>query len=182
VPPPSRPADSPLNIVDRRGVPIRNDNTTTPAYLGTGTGNTYPEQYTAVDPANALSADPIAAGGLAILKNKKTGKYCQLVPVPTAPSMQVRRSAGNIWCFNLYQVLACCLLPAPPKPTAMVGVGWSCSMAPANLSVVQGMQCDLDTPNGATSFTYTGYGIVYNGTPLVPEVSGCMSREQCLAP
>jgi hypothetical protein len=53
---------------------------------------------------------------------------------------------------------------------------------PANLSVVQGMQCDLDTPNGATSFTYTGYGILYNGTPLVPEVSGCTSREQCLAP
>jgi hypothetical protein len=109
-------------MVDRRGVPIRNDNTTTPAYLGTGTGNTYPEQYTAVHPANALSSDPIAAGGRAILKNKKTGKYCQLVPVPTAPSMQVRRSsAGNILrllgvsiCIKCW--LAACRQHHPSQP------------------------------------------------------------------
>lgn len=103
-------------------MPVRNDNTTTPAYLGTGTGNTYPEQYRAYDPANALSSDPIAPGSRAILKNAQTGKWCQLVPVPTAPSML-------------------------------------------------GMQCDLDSPEGATPFQYTGYGLIYNGTPLVPEAS-----------
>jgi hypothetical protein len=128
MPPPPHAADSPFNIVDRPGVPIRNDNTTTPAYLGTGTGNTYPEQYTAIDPANALSSDPIAAGGRAILKNKKTGKYCHLVPVPTAPSMQVRGRAG----YTLIPLPGARpsggdgLLPAPLKPTAKTGGGWSC--------------------------------------------------------
>jgi hypothetical protein len=117
-------ADSPLNIVDRLGIPIATDNTTTPAYLlDNGKGDTYPEQYTAYNAANSLSPTPIAAGGAMILKSTKTDKWCRLAPVAgTVPEMQ-------------------------------------------------GMQCDLDSPTGATEFQYTGSGIIYNGIPLVPEVS-----------
>ena len=34
------------------------------------------------------------------------------------------------------------------------------------------MQCDADTPQQATPVTATGYGIVYNNTPLAPEGPG----------
>jgi hypothetical protein len=65
--------DSPLNIVNRLGVPVRNDNTTTPAYLGSGSGSSYPEQYAVVDPANVTGVSPIMPGSPVLLKNKQTG-------------------------------------------------------------------------------------------------------------
>lgn len=31
-----------------------------------------------------------------------------------------------------------------------------------------GMQCDVSSPDQATPVVYTGYGVLYNGVPLMP--------------
>jgi hypothetical protein len=67
---------------------VQNTNTTTPAFVGTGDGSTPAEMYQAFDPNDPLSTTPIAPGGSVLLKNSQTGRYCRLVPVPTAPTLQ----------------------------------------------------------------------------------------------
>lgn len=72
--------DRPLNLLGSiNGQPLRNDNTSSPAYLGTGDGSTPPEQYLAYDPADPGSTEAIPPGGPVILKNKV--RLCACAPV-----------------------------------------------------------------------------------------------------
>jgi hypothetical protein len=72
---PGRHADAPLNLLDvlGTGFPVRNDNTTTPAYLGSGDGTSPPETYLAVHPSSATSTSLIKPGGSILIKNKQVG-------------------------------------------------------------------------------------------------------------
>jgi hypothetical protein len=62
---PPLPANSPINILEPSGYPVRNDNGSSPAYLGAG--NTLPEIYTAYHPDALGSSVPIQPGESAIL-------------------------------------------------------------------------------------------------------------------
>jgi len=57
---------------------------------------------------------------------------------------------------------------------------------PPGCSASQGMVCDQSSPEGATAMVYTGAGLEYNGTPLVPLAgSGVLvlsSDAACTAP
>ena len=57
---------------------------------------------------------------------------------------------------------------------------------PPGCSASQGMVCDQSSPEGATAMVYTGAGLEYNGTPLVPLAgSGVLvlsSDPACTAP
>jgi hypothetical protein len=68
VPPPLQPL-TPLNILGHTGYPVRNDNTSSAAYVGSGDGSSPAEQYIAYDPSNPSSSSPIQPGQKAILKN-----------------------------------------------------------------------------------------------------------------
>ena len=89
---PGLPADAPLNLLDviGTGYPVRNDNTTTPAYLGSGDGTSSPETYLAVHPANALSTSPIKPGGSILIKNKQVGAKQGGIAMPAAGSCLCR--------------------------------------------------------------------------------------------
>jgi hypothetical protein len=69
--------DTPINILGPDGFPVRNDNTSWPAYVGRGDGTSPAEQYCAYDPVSPSSAAPLPPGSSAILKNKATGLYCR---------------------------------------------------------------------------------------------------------
>ena len=79
-------ANSPINILGPSGYPVRNDNGSSPAYLGAGNGTTPPEIYTAYHPGALGSSVPIQPGESAILTNAQTGLYCQLRGLPTNSS------------------------------------------------------------------------------------------------
>lgn len=79
-PPPAGPPLSPLvpiNILDKDGDPVRNDNSTNMGYVGGGNGSTPAEIYTAYNPANLSDPTPIQPGGTTYLKNAGTGKFCR---------------------------------------------------------------------------------------------------------
>lgn len=118
----------PLNINGLGGYPLRNDNATCLAYVGTGTGLTLPEMYIAYRPSTPTSALAIAAGSTAILKNMQTGLWCHLVPVPAAYPLYTTNIRSRHVAAN-----------ALPK---------SCATS--------GMICDQATAATATVFTYTG--------------------------
>jgi hypothetical protein len=65
------------------GNPVRNDNTSSPSYLGAGNGTTPPELYTAYHPDSLGSITPIQPGETTILTNQQTGLYCQLRGLPS---------------------------------------------------------------------------------------------------
>jgi hypothetical protein len=65
----------------RGGFPIRNDNVTNFAYVGTGTGLSPPENYYAYNPADPSSTAAIPPGSTVFLKNKQTGLYCRLARI-----------------------------------------------------------------------------------------------------
>jgi hypothetical protein len=70
-PGPSLLPDRPLNLLGSiKGRPVRNDASSSPAYLGGGDGSTPPEQYLAYHPADPSSTEPISPGSPALLKNK----------------------------------------------------------------------------------------------------------------
>lgn len=70
-PGPSLLPDRPLNLLGSiKGRPVRNDASSSPAYLGGGDGSRPPEQYLAYDPADLGSTKPIPPGSPVVLKNK----------------------------------------------------------------------------------------------------------------
>jgi hypothetical protein len=78
VPGPSLLPDMPLNLLGSvGGQPVRNDNSTSFGYLGSGDGSTSPEQYLAYDPADPSSTEAIPPGDPVVLKNKV--RYVPLV-------------------------------------------------------------------------------------------------------
>jgi hypothetical protein len=109
---------------------MRNDNITCLAYIGTGTGLTPPEQYTAHWPDTPTSELAIAVDSTVILKNMHTGLWCRLVPVP----------AGH-------------LLHSPKISTMSATV----KALPSSCATF-GMVADQATTSTATVFTYTGAG------------------------
>lgn len=77
---PPLPANTPFNMISRANGTayyVRNDNTTSAAYVWEGTGLTKPEQYIAQDPANPSSTAPIPANMPVLLKSLQTGLYCR---------------------------------------------------------------------------------------------------------
>ncbi len=57
---------------------MRTDNTSSPAYVASGTGTTPAEQFIAIDPSAPDSISPIQPGQAAILQSVATGQYCRL--------------------------------------------------------------------------------------------------------
>ncbi len=81
-PPPASPSLQPIvpiNVLDKDGNPVRNDNLTNFAYVGPNDGQQQaPEIYSAHHPANPSSTTPIQPGETTYLRNLQTGKYCRL--------------------------------------------------------------------------------------------------------
>ncbi len=119
--PPLKPI-TPINILDKDGYPVRNDNVTNFAYVGNGTGLTPPEMYIAFHPGQQSNDDPIKPGQTAIFENMQTGMWCRLA-----------------------------------------------NFTPQTTCRTQGMLCDQASPDSADHITYTGFGLAYQGVPLVRE-------------
>ena len=77
----------------------------------------------------------------------QTGKYCRLAQLPS--TYPLNRPVTQTSSFKSSKSASRGLLQVPS----------SCA--------TQGVLCDLDSPTGATILTYTGYGMSYNGVPLV---------------
>ena len=84
---PLLPANTPLGIVTSNGSYVRTDGVDNPAVAGSGDGSSKPEQYSAVDPANPNSVNPIKAGQTTVIKSAQTGLYCRLASVNEAGEM-----------------------------------------------------------------------------------------------
>jgi hypothetical protein len=111
--PPPLPANTPINILGPTGNPVRNDNTSSAAYLGTGNGLSPAERYIAYDPTRPSSTTPIEAGQTAILKNLATGQFCRLMDISMLPgSMQAAGTQGMV-----------CDQPSAATATAMTYTG-----------------------------------------------------------
>jgi hypothetical protein len=62
--------DTPFNfLTNSSGYPVRVDNTSVPAYVGTGNGTSPPEQFTAYHPGAINSTEPLQPGDTTILRN-----------------------------------------------------------------------------------------------------------------
>ncbi len=57
---------------------MREDNSSSPAYAGNGTGSTAPEQFLAISPSAPNSLTPIQPGQTTVLQSVQTGMYCRL--------------------------------------------------------------------------------------------------------
>ena len=73
-------------IVDPSGNPVRNDNLTNYAYVGSGNGTTPPEMFLAYHAGNTSDKNPIEPGQTTLLQNAETGMWCQLRPLPSNTS------------------------------------------------------------------------------------------------
>jgi hypothetical protein len=104
---PPLPVNTPISIITATGDFVRNDNTSSLAYTGSGGGTTAAEQYTAVNPSNPTSTSPIQPGHAALLFNKETGKFCRLQPLAT----------------NMTQIGMVCDLPSPSGATPLTYTG-----------------------------------------------------------
>ena len=86
----------PINILDKDGFPVRNDNLTNFAYVGSGDGLTPPEIYSAFHPQDPTNTTPIAPGETTYLRNAQTGMYCRLTALPSIyPLSRTSSSAGR---------------------------------------------------------------------------------------
>jgi hypothetical protein len=153
---PLRP-DVPLNIVNRPGVPVRNDNGTTPAYLGSGNGTSLPEQYTPYHPGDIGSTEPIQPGSPVLLRNRETGALGAAEHAASAACLGGLDPCSRHACCRL-QARTCRLAPRLSRAAASPNpAGKYCRLIPVPTApAMLGMQCDLDTPNAATPFQYTG--------------------------
>jgi hypothetical protein len=128
----------PINVLGPSGYPVRNDNTTSISYVGSGNGSSLPEQYVAYHPADPSSSSPIQPGNTTVLKNVATGKWCrlELLSPNTAPGT----------------------LQASSRSAASVVSGCNGAV---------GVVCDQATAAGGTVLTYTGSGLSYQGVALL---------------
>ena len=86
----------PINILDKDGFPVRNDNLTNFAYVGSGDGLTPPEIYSAFHPQDPTNTTPIAPGETTYLRNAQTGMYCRLTALPSTYPLSITSfSAGR---------------------------------------------------------------------------------------
>ena len=84
---PPLPVGTPLSIRTANGSFVRTNNATAAATCSAGDGTTRPEQYSAIDPANLNSVNPIKPGQTTVIKSAQTGQYCRLAKVNTAGEM-----------------------------------------------------------------------------------------------
>jgi hypothetical protein len=146
--PGSLPAGVPVNIITRLGFPVRSDNTTGFTYVGGGDGSTLPEQYVVYSPLNEGSTVPIQPGETAIIRNLQTGLFCRLAPM----------QAGYPLSVPVPLRLGRALL-ASSAGVAATSVSAKCTTF--------GILADQPTAATATILTYDGYGMRYQGVPLV---------------
>jgi hypothetical protein len=128
---------------------VRNDNLTNLAYVGRGDGSTSPEQYLAFRPDAPGSTTAATPGETVILRNLQTGLFCRLVPVPAAYPLSVPGASRRNRALG-------------PPPAAQIGL----KAVPASCATL-GVVCDQPTAVTATVLTYTGFGLSYEGVPLV---------------
>jgi hypothetical protein len=65
---------------------VRNDNTTSYAYVGNGTGISPPEQYLAFHDGDLTNSSLIQPYETTVLQSVETGLWCQLRPLPSNTS------------------------------------------------------------------------------------------------
>jgi hypothetical protein len=150
---------TPLNILDPNGFPVRNDNTSNLAFVGTGTGLSAPEQYTAYNRSDLADPTPIAPGETTLMRNTQTGLYCRLVPVPAGYSLK-----STINAFAKRRT-------PPGRSQPVAGATASAKRGLRQFATpncnTQGVVCDQTSPANAVVLTYTGTGLSYQGVPLV---------------
>ena len=157
----------PINILDQNGLPVRNDNATSFAYVGPNDGAQQPpEVFYAYHPANPSDPSPIDPGETAQLKNAQTGKYCRILQMPaayplgTSPTGAAGRKARTAPPPSSRKARAL----QPPRPARHTSRGL---LQTPSSCATQAIICDQDTIATATILTYTGSGMSYNGLPLV---------------
>jgi hypothetical protein len=94
-------------ILSPTGNPVRNDNLTNYAYVGSGNGTTPPEMFLAYHAGNTSDKNPIEPGQTTLLQNAETGMWCQLRPLPS----------------NTSQIGMICDQPTPDTATVMTYTG-----------------------------------------------------------
>ena len=104
---PSLPTNIPITIKTADGF-ARVDNSSSPAYPGSGMGSSPAEQFRAYDPSNPTNAsETIAPGEPTILRSELTGQYCRLAPLPS----------------NSTQIGMLCDQPTPATATPLIYTG-----------------------------------------------------------
>jgi hypothetical protein len=135
---------SPLNILAPNGYPVRNDNSSSPAYVGKGDGTSDPELYLAYSSQTPSdTGTPIQPGTTTVIKSKASGLYCRLAEVPA--SLLGGRSHSLV--LSLRRRAA----PVSVRAFAQLPTAAQAGSRPS-----MGMVCDQTTPDTATPFTYTG--------------------------
>jgi hypothetical protein len=110
--------DRPLNLLGSiNGQPVRNDDSSSPAYLGSGDGSTPPEQYLAYDPADPGSTEAIPPGGPVILKNKVRLCQCQILRnnVPLCCDVGLTSVCPAACCVQMHSSGSMQLYPSNPS-------------------------------------------------------------------
>ncbi len=128
-------------ILSPTGSPVRNDNLTNYAYVGSGNGTTPPELYLAYHADNTSDRSLIQPGQTTLLQNEQTGMWCQLRPLPsnttqigmicdqpTSATATVMTYTGDGLSYNGVQLVASggagtTLLLANTSTTPVVGPG-----------------------------------------------------------
>jgi hypothetical protein len=154
----------PLNILNGDGDPLRNDDPSTPSYVGSGNGTQPPETYYAYHPNDPNDRTPIYPGKTTVLKNQQTNMFCRLAPPPgpVSKGREHRTPAGT----------SAAMRPPPAagrskRTSNASGTMLAAPFQAASVSCTgQVVLCDQPTPATATVLTYTGSGLSYNGVPL----------------
>ncbi len=109
---PPIPPIVPINVIispsGAAGFPIRSDNASAFAYLGSGNGLSPPEVYYAYHAGNLTLKTPISPGQTLVMSSSQTGLYCRLLPLLSQPSLQGMRcdvadpSAATVMTYSGY--------------------------------------------------------------------------------
>ena len=157
-----------MNILDKDGFPVRNDNLTNFAYVGPNDGKQQaPEVYSAYRPENPADPTPIQPGETTQLKNTQTGKFCRLAQLPSAYSLIRRIGSSGKKPKASPKARSKSKAKASANFTGQVAQNGRHLLQTPSSCATQGVICDQDTIATATILTYTGSGLSYNGVPLV---------------
>lgn len=149
-PPPALPSKpvltpgTPVNIVGPSGGLVRNDNTTSMAYVGAGDGTSLAEQYSFFHSAQPSDLSPIIPGKMTYISNALTGLFCRLAPASPAGTVpagcpanqamvcdQRSASTATVLSYNgnglAYQGTP--LVQAPGTSTLLLSSDPACSIA-----------------------------------------------------
>lgn len=86
--------DTPFNfLTNSSGYPVRVDNTSVPAYVGTGNGTSPPEQFKAYHPGAINSTEPLQPGDTTILRNMV--RHFKLQPLVACQASPVSSAADR---------------------------------------------------------------------------------------